>query len=153
MQEVDPPTTTFEFDALRGVGQVELRVRKNQRVYALFGSNGVGKTKCLEALFQFYLKSCETISDELMAELPLQAFVARRYAETDGFSFAIPLPSGFVLPKSGKQDKKHHKPVVFLGASQRSHITSEASRSQSIGTFEARKRQYFYSLIGGMQGN
>ncbi|MEN9374162.1 MAG: hypothetical protein RIR79_1714 [Pseudomonadota bacterium] len=45
---------TYTLEDLRGVGRVELALRPDQRAYVFFGSNGVGKTKCLEGLFQYY---------------------------------------------------------------------------------------------------
>ena len=40
----------IRFEGLRGVGTVELDLMPKQRVYTLIGTNGVGKTKTLEAL-------------------------------------------------------------------------------------------------------
>ena len=42
-------------EGLRGVGRVELKFQPGSRVRTLFGANGVGKTKCLEAIYQWLL--------------------------------------------------------------------------------------------------
>lgn len=44
--------TKIKFEGVKGVGTVELDFQEDQRVYTLIGTNGVGKTKTLEALFQ-----------------------------------------------------------------------------------------------------
>ncbi|MDQ7074851.1 MAG: hypothetical protein Q9O24_06770 [Gammaproteobacteria bacterium] len=50
----------IRFEAVKGVGDVELDFQPEQRVYTLIGSNGIGKTKTLESLFQTLLKlSCK----------------------------------------------------------------------------------------------
>ena len=47
--------TEIKIKDLRGVGDVELNLDDTKRVFVFFGSNGVGKTKTLEALFLFLL--------------------------------------------------------------------------------------------------
>jgi Fe-S cluster assembly ATPase SufC len=154
MQGATMPTTTYEFDALRGVGQVELCVQKDQRVYALFGSNGVGKTKCLEALFQLYLLGCKPFMAHHRAQLSKSIFVARSYS-SDVLSILVfennPSQVFQVTPQSGVVGAEYHSfPVVFLGASQRGHIENKPSTSSPIGTFEDRRENYFTSLVRGM---
>lgn len=41
----------IQIKQLVGVGNVHLSFQPDQRVYCLIGENGIGKTKCLEALF------------------------------------------------------------------------------------------------------
>ena len=41
----------IQIKQLVGVGDVHLSFEPEQRVYCLIGENGIGKTKCLEALF------------------------------------------------------------------------------------------------------
>ncbi|MDO4896946.1 MAG: AAA family ATPase [Moraxella sp.] len=41
----------WQIKDLKGVGDVELNLDSNQRVFAFFGTNGVGKTKTLEGIF------------------------------------------------------------------------------------------------------
>ena len=51
---------TYTLEDLRGVGRVELELRPKERAYVFFGVNGVGKTKCLEGLFQgYFFPHCE----------------------------------------------------------------------------------------------
>ena len=155
MQETDISTSSFEFDALRGVGQVELRVRKDQRVYALFGSNGVGKTKCLEALFQYYLVGCKPFMAHHRLQRSRSIFVARGYS-TDALSILVFENSHSQVFEATPQLSDvvgagfHTLPIVFLGASQRGYIKNKSSTSSPIGTFEERRENYFTSLVHGM---
>lgn len=45
----------IQIKQLVGVGDVHLSFRPEQSVYCLIGENGIGKTKCLEALFTAYV--------------------------------------------------------------------------------------------------
>lgn len=47
------------FIGVEGVGDIQLNLEEDQRVYALIGTNGVGKTRCLELIFKilFYANS------------------------------------------------------------------------------------------------
>ena len=48
-------TQKWKIKELKGVGDVELSLDASKRVFVFFGSNGVGKTKTLEALLYFSL--------------------------------------------------------------------------------------------------
>ena len=54
--------TKINIKDLRGVGDVELNLDDTKRVFVFFGSNGVGKTKTLEALFLFLLGKVKDFS-------------------------------------------------------------------------------------------
>ena len=54
------PTTII--DGLKGVGRVELTFDEGRSLYLLTGTNGVGKTKTLEALFQAALLSSDPVA-------------------------------------------------------------------------------------------
>ena len=54
--------TKINIKDLRGVGDVELNLDDTKRVFVFFGSNGVGKTKTLEALCFYFLASTKTFS-------------------------------------------------------------------------------------------
>ena len=54
--------TEIKIKDLRGVGDVELNLDDTKRVFVFFGSNGVGKTKTLEAFYYFFLAQTNNFS-------------------------------------------------------------------------------------------
>ncbi len=53
----------IQIKQLVGVGDVHLSFQSEQRVYCLIGENGIGKTKCLEALFKAYFSTNKLLFD------------------------------------------------------------------------------------------
>ena len=53
----------IQIKQLVGVGDVHLSFEPEQRVYCLIGENGIGKTKCLEALFKAYFSTNKLLFD------------------------------------------------------------------------------------------
>lgn len=53
----------IQIKQLVGVGDVHLSFQPDQRVYCLIGENGIGKTKCLEAIFKAYFSTNKLLSD------------------------------------------------------------------------------------------
>lgn len=135
---------TYTLEDLRGVGRVELELRPNEPAYVFFGVNGVGKTKCLESLFQLYLFENVNFPSEIrMKTHPkiLSAFSINQY-----------------LHSLRKHEEEIHVnpfyynfPVVFLGAGKRGHIEKVEVNSELFGTFEVRRKRYFERLIEGME--
>lgn len=128
-----PSLTHLTLDGLTGVGQVNLNFAPDQRVYALIGVNGVGKTKCLEALFLYWLAHNEDFS---------MWAVKAHHKIHNWFKISGLIPDSHPkLPPS-----RESCPVVFLGAMGRASIDSRASSSPhqpSLGLFEARRDAYF----------
>lgn len=148
---------TYTLEDLRGVGRVELELRQNERAYVFFGSNGVGKTKCLEGLFQYYLFTFEQFSLVNNHYYDLTVFnenliVAKKYLNNLSNSLSFDKNSRFGFMPSINVNKNiwHGSPVVFLGAGKRGHIAKEEVNSELFGTFEVRKKRYFQNLIEGM---
>ncbi|WP_201549811.1 AAA family ATPase [Psychrobacter fjordensis] len=143
----------IQIKQLVGVGDVHLSFQPDQRVYCLIGENGIGKTKCLEALFKA----------ELMYN---KQYVSR--------SRVIPFddPQGFNIfsTNSDLNNREtnnisnygheeyfngtyyHDLPVVFLGAQDRGGINNkqktekEYLKSHSddgIGSKRQRINEYF----------
>ena len=54
--------TNITFEGVKGVGTIALELQPDQRVYTFIGVNGIGKTKMLEALFQYLLISYSHIA-------------------------------------------------------------------------------------------
>lgn len=170
---------TYTLEDLRGVGRVELELRPKERAYVFFGVNGVGKTKILEGLFQYWLFSNQIFWDEfyknygelfqieenlrklLVASISNEQFGKMPDDFSDG-SIADLIPEmkdvdGYLVFEEipAKQKKiKHYFPIVFLGAGKRGHIeTTEELKDELFGTFESRRKKHFEYLINGMKSN
>jgi predicted ATPase len=124
-------------DGLRGVGRVELRFAPGQRVYTLFGQNGVGKTKCLEALYLLLLSSNKDFVDYIKrADRQDSRDTWDVMTQTHGF------PIWDVL-KDAQQRIEHSLPIVFLGAASRTGFASSEHSPDVLGSFAERRKKYF----------
>lgn len=136
---------TYTLEGLRGVGRVELTLRHDQRAYVFFGSNGVGKTKCLEGLFQYYwINHKESIKRPLSSDTHILSHG----------NFTYHRESLLVAEKSyGAIEKEHNLPIVFLGAGKRGHIDAGPICSEPLGVFESRRGAYIQKVINTMKEN
>ena len=67
----------IQIKQLVGVGDVHLSFQPDQRVYCLIGENGIGKTKCLEALFSImFLHNKFLIENELRFDFKNKLFAS-----------------------------------------------------------------------------
>jgi AAA domain, putative AbiEii toxin, Type IV TA system len=147
---------TYTFEGLRGVGRVELSFVPDQRVYALFGTNGVGKTKCLEALFQYHVLRHEEFqwADGEPRLIP-QDLVAQSI--TSKFGGKLVLTEDWdkgrkTLDIEDDASERTSLPCVFLGAGERGHILLDTVQlGVPVGTFEQRRQRYFELLLEGMR--
>jgi predicted ATPase len=143
--------TDVTIEGLRGVGRVELHFAPGQRVYTLFGENGVGKTKCLEALYQFLLTANKDF-EQHGRTLQRERFVMARMSAGEA-TFEIPSESvagdSFLISSvwKAKDAKWHGVPVVFLGAGHRASLDGQKAPSvNALGTFADRRLKYFQTL-------
>lgn len=151
---------TYTLEDLRGVGRVELELRPDQRAYVFFGSNGVGKTKCLEALFQYwffkYKETLYTINEknEIIGIVSSDMFLVNKISlnkeDTLCFNY-IHLENKNIKKGSINVIRDHTKPIVFLGAGKRGHIDKEIVNSDLFGDFELRRDRYIKRLYQGMK--
>ena len=147
--------TEIKIKDLRGVGDVELNLDDTKRVFVFFGSNGVGKTKTLEALLLLSLKQTKEFDffpDDY--ELSKQAIIGLRkpfraiqlnniehlLKDIDDIPHIIDYRSFFKL-----KIVTTFQALAFLGAKARTHLTESKmynSYSNSLGSFEERKRKF-----------
>lgn len=139
----------WDIQQLRGVGNVEVRFCREKHARVLFGSNGVGKTKCLEAIFQALLLSNKTFASEFS-----------RYGHDPGWESAssISADAREIFKSSGEWQPfsaysngfQHETPIVFLGASGRSRIPGIDRHVELIGTFSERRTKYLSSVFSSV---
>ncbi len=151
----------YTLEDLRGVGRVELELRPNQRAYVFFGSNGVGKTKCLEGLFQYWFftrKGFDSISFDTKNIIFAigKSLVAGVYKYK---SYQIKVESSiedeirFFITENNESKLECNFPVVFLGAGKRGHIEEKIVNSELLGNFKERKKRYFERIEKSMLDN
>ncbi|WP_201596408.1 AAA family ATPase [Psychrobacter vallis] len=156
----------IQIKQLVGVGDVHLSFQPDQRVYCLIGENGIGKTKCLEALFKAGLAYNEQyISRSLLISIDAN----RGYQELRTNNIPIQKQE-LVTEKSGSLFKgilndhrnlvnkafkgmnDHNLPVVFLGAQDRGGINNKQKTEKEylksysddgIGSKRQRINEYF----------
>jgi len=143
----------IRLEKVKGVGDVELDFRPDQRVYTLIGSNGIGKTKTLESLFQllfFTHQAMKKLPDVTTVQEGLWHFSKVKFNQAMD-AFEVPKTLIFVKNIAGL----HELPVLFLGAHSRGHISSSkhSSNIELLGGFEQRQIQYFSAVIDGMAGD
>ncbi len=158
----------MSFEGLLGVGEVELDFEKDKRVYALIGTNGVGKTKTLEALFQVMFLSRGNINSSgrigntfdngffRFSRFKSDAFAAEvKYLDKD--AFVIPyLENSFGLAYLFIEGEKNEYalPVVFLGAKNRGHISNRhVDTEKPLGSAQSRLSEYMLSTINSMRND
>jgi predicted ATP-binding protein involved in virulence len=155
MPEKTAMLTDVTIEGLRGVGRVELNFDPDRRVFVLFGANGVGKTKCLEALYQFLLMLNEDVHKYIKRTRNINILDSLRDVENE-VSFN---PKSFVdvsfqeLKVSGKKRNEflHQRPgpVIFIGANRPARLRNDvqAHDEKPLGNFDARRDAYFYNLL------
>lgn len=143
----------IQIKQLIGVGDVHLNFEPNQRVYCLIGENGIGKTKCLEALFiTIFLHNDFFIQSNIGFNFKNKLF---KSLETKNYSLDLShiaedsfiCKSNFALQFNFDLSIKPHSiPSVFLGAQGRSDMQIERKSINEIGSYQDRKFNYYKYL-------
>jgi predicted ATP-binding protein involved in virulence len=142
-------------------GNVELDLISNQRVYTFIGSNGVGKTKVLEALFQGEFFINKTVYDNTATIDVTNLLVSKKITYQNSHSFDFDKKNAITNKVYfGSQNKNIlHKPIdlefkagacVFLGVKSRGDITNNQQGSLPIGTFEWRRNAHISNIMSAM---
>jgi predicted ATPase len=153
--------TDVKIEGLRGVGTVELHFAPEQRVYVLFGQNGVGKTKCLEALWQFLLASNKEFAKDSWIQgghwhriVASKNNIVMARMSANEMTFDVPktktADDHFPLFDAwgGKNITCHSRPVVFLGAARRASLAAvDAVKTRPLGKFSDRRKGFFAVLL------
>ncbi|MCG3857458.1 AAA family ATPase [Psychrobacter sp. Ps2] len=150
----------IQIKQLIGVGDVHLSFLPDQRVYCLIGENGIGKTKCLEALFISYLVHNNDFLSGDYAVFPERHFPFTSYISNLS-SKALKPPTGnyYDFEKVFLGTNYHNLPINFVGAQSRGYIRDGSEYNSSIsrdsfdgiGVKEERKSSYLDRLITGVE--
>ena len=143
----------IQIKQLVGVGDVHLHFQPEQRVYCLIGENGIGKTKCLEALFstmfihnEFFIKKTEGFSfknkifnilESEQYSLNLSNITENDWIGSHNYSLKL----NFSL-----NTKYHSVPTIFIGAQGRGDMNMERKGINEIGNYEQRRKKYYKYL-------
>lgn len=142
----------LRIEGLRGVGHVELQLDRSQRVTTLIGANGIGKTKALEALFQYQFLSNRLVGKVLERQVILQP-------DTLVFDRLDDQENKLVRARSATQVSRwqaennlalHEQPVVFLGSQNRGFIEHDNRQPPAIRTLQQRREGYLKQVFQGM---
>jgi len=142
---------SVDIEGLKGVGKVELRFDSSKRVRVLFGVNGVGKTKTLEAIYLGMLFS----QNDFYAEMASEWIDGRKQSPAASVSIdEIQVLGRYVdgnvlqqLSGGVPSGPKHPGPVVLIGAGGRAAVASEPSHAGPLGQFSERKKAHFKRLL------
>ncbi|MDO4706340.1 MAG: AAA family ATPase [Comamonadaceae bacterium] len=134
---------TLILEGLRGVGRVELRFQPGSRVRTLLGANGVGKTKCLEAIYQWLLLTQKWAREP--GRFIRSEHIVVQAIQADGLMrFERPEATSFLGELAGEP---HDVPVLLLGARGRSDLDVEQNVQSTLGAFEQRRKNYLDQAV------
>ncbi|MEX8505463.1 AAA family ATPase [Leptothrix ochracea] len=145
-------------DGLQGVGRVELTLDTRSRVFAFLGANGVGKTKCLEALyllFMVYSRPFRHSRGEQRFDFENRpSFWIDRVKQS--LRPSMPFHGSVLNALSPNGDGLlTDTPIVFVSALARAHLaqsTQERPQDLKLGTFESRREAYFEEAFAALNG-
>ena len=131
---------------LVGVGDVHLNFQPDQRVYCLIGENGIGKTKCLEALFTAYAASNKRIN-KIVSDLDTHEEI-RKFKSFTTENLIVEFMTGdYVLTfKDFRKASDFKIPFVISSINNRGSIEEGRDIDNSIGNLSKRKSDYFLKV-------
>lgn len=141
----------LSIDGLKGVGQVEVCFEQKQRAYVVIGENGVGKTKLLEAMFQYSLIHHKVFNAGLRISIKPETIVFSRCNE-----WKVPISNfnaNTIRNHSKTEFNPISQPLIFIGSQSRGFFDQSQNRKPIAGTFEQRNEGYIQSLFQGMDQN
>jgi len=152
----DSLLSTLDIEGLTGVGTAHLQFDPNQQLTVWIGPNGVGKTKVLEAVFQFLLFSHRSMAQTYGQSVVLTAeglFVCRSIKSQDRCLQVPPDNISWLTWQQKHNIALHEIPVVFLGSQNRGYIiaTQSPNGGTTILTLQQRRKRYLDALFNGMK--
>ena len=138
---------------LSGVGTVKLNFDDSKRVFVLLGTNGVGKTKTLEALFLTFLTHNIIFKNYIKSKswpFP-EGLLGLSQVEIDD---EVVFKNGLVHPLRTEFERQlSSRPVIFLGAENRSSIETAGKHTANLGVFKERQELYFDNIFKALKSH
>ena len=150
-------------EGLPGVERLELDLEAGNRAYVFIGTNGVGKTQCLEALFQLWFFASDQVhaaaSEKKLGALDkkiirfskveINELVTTVRWSNNNNNLVSASEVSRLLPVS----IHHSRPVVFLGVGSRSLINQSGSSNEKLDVFASRKIKYLAQIVKAMSNS
>lgn len=143
----------IQIKQLVGVGDVHLSFQPEQRVYCLIGENGIGKTKCLEALFKAYFSTHDLLFNLYAAKNhSLQSVDMKNKVFKLIFKFGMteiilsPKPSEVEIRDGGIFFENHEMPLVYVDTFDRTNYQNNKVNIKRINEFVFRQKEYLDAL-------
>ncbi|WP_230079433.1 AAA family ATPase [Xanthomonas oryzae] len=140
----------IDIEGLKGVGKVELRFDAASRARVLFGVNGVGKTKSLEAIYSVLLfTNKEFLRVKGDRGINPEKSVPASNVLIDDAQYLVDEPLQHLVQARNvaSQAVRHARPLVYIGAGGRSSVGSQPTSIAALGNFEERRSQHFEVLL------
>ncbi|MGP5119526.1 AAA family ATPase [Psychrobacter alimentarius] len=150
----------IQIKQLVGVGDVNLSFQPDQRVYCLIGENGIGKTKCLEALFTAYVIYNKAIN-EVVGDIQIYENKIFQEMITEHGSLKIlnKSPDDYllnseviiddvILDKKITNRLKLNVPIVMVSILSRGYITLNNNIDSKIGSKSERLEEHIWRVYG-----
>lgn len=124
----------WQIKDLKGVGDVELNLDNSQRVFTFLGTNGVGKTKTLEAMCIALLVCVKNFQSSFVEWNENVAFFKNIKMSDSNFQFKT-INYGFKdfdVNLSKQVKSRPYYALAYLGASQRADVNKIAENGHSV---------------------
>ena len=150
-------------EGLPGVERLELDLEVGNRAYVFIGTNGVGKTQCLEALFQLWFFANEQVRastpDNKLLDIARKTIRLSRFelgelaADINNWRSSLDRINIKVIVSVIPPAIQHQRPVIFLGANSCALIQQPSASDEKMHGFEIRRVNYFKQIIKAMDAN
>ena len=142
------------FHQMRGVGTLELDWESGQRVYALIGENGIGKTKLLESLVMLLFLTSQRVENFYKERILIypkyllfNGLEIGNYNYNPGFfNFDDNTNKYLFIRDVFPELERHQIPFVYLAAQSRSNIQEHQQSVKQLGRNRERLEGYLTYL-------
>jgi predicted ATP-binding protein involved in virulence len=153
------PFSNIQLESVRGVGRICLKLDRTSKVHVFIGENGIGKTKLLESLFQFFLSSSKSlVLSNDVSSIVFNSWMLSKIT-IENYSYYFPKEPHFlskipsIIYNEFNIDALHSLPIVYMASQNRGFIKHVKKPIQAIGDLSQRRGNYITSLFVGMKDN